>query len=155
MITTEMLRKYDKVIRAGRYGPYQLSEIQAYRQYVNRAGTSLLFITEYLRSGEKDALADSLGMHFEGTHYGNVDLFAPHSVTAGAQPFYFNAGSSIRNAAGNPEIEVLAWLSNDPGLPVMGLLKSYPAKILFLGEINGIETVPQPLTENIINWLFQ
>jgi hypothetical protein len=38
--------------------------------------------------------------------------------------------------------------------PVMGKLTNYPGKIFFLGETNGLESIPQPFTQNLVNWLF-
>jgi len=40
--------------------------------------------------------------------------------------------------------------------PVMGILYTYSnSRIFFLGEINGLETIPQPFTQNLFTWLFQ
>lgn len=153
LITDSILSRYDKVIRAGHYGTYLQSELEAYDRFVNR-NTSLLFISEHQLQGQPDYLGDRLGINFTGIHYGNVDTYTLHEVTTGALPFYFNAGAIVSNAAANPRIQVLALLSGNPNQPVMGILNGYPSKILFLGEINGLETVPQPLTNNIIKWLF-
>lgn len=153
LITDSILSRYDKVIRAGHYGTYLQSELEAYDRFVNR-NTSLLFISEHQLQGQPDYLGDRLGINFTGIHYGNVDTYTLHEVTTGALPFYFNAGAIVSNAAADPRIQVLALLSGNPNQPVMGILNGYPSKILFLGEINGLETVPQPLTNNIIKWLF-
>ena len=154
LITDSILNQYDKVIRAGKYGNYQLSELQAYDHLVNR-GSSLFLISEYLVPGEIDQLSERLGISFQGTYFGNVDSFSLHTITQGATPFYFNAGSIVMNATTNPNIQVLGWLSGNSNLPVMGILKHSLSKVFFLGEINGIETLPQPLTNNIIQWLFE
>ena len=153
LITDSILRNYDKVIRAGKYGSYQPGEIVAYRNLLQR-GASMFLISEFLGSGETDELAESIGIKFKGTHVGNVNLFGNSTITAGATPFFFNAGSIVDNVSTNPNIQVLGWLSNNNQLPVMGTLNHPSSKILFLGEINGIETTPQPLTDNIIKWLF-
>ena len=154
LITDSILNQYDKVIRAGSYGNYQLSELQAYDRLVNRA-SSLFLISEFLRPGEIDELSERLGISFRGSYYGNVDSYSLHFITQGATPFYFNAGSIVMNATTNPNIQVLGWLSGNSNLPVMGILKHSLSKVFFLGEINGIETLPQPLTNNIIQWLFE
>lgn len=153
LITDSILSRYDKVIRAGNFGTYQPSEFDAYDRFINR-NSALLFISEHQLQGQPDYLGDRLGINFTGIHYGNVDTYNPHPVTIGALPYYFNAGAIVSNAVNNPRIEVLAYLSGNTNHPVMGILKGYPSKILFLGEINGLETVPQPLTNNIIKWLF-
>jgi len=44
---------------------------------------------------------------------------------------------------------------NISAAPVMGLVTNFPnTRIFFLGDGNGIEMVPQPLTQNLVNWLF-
>ena len=153
LITYTMLQHYDKVIRAGSYGIYQESEIAAYEKFLT-GHSSLFLISEYKRPGETDLLAKRIGVEFEGSYYGNVNRYATHSITTGATPFYYNAGSIVTNENSNPNIQVLAWLDNNTSLPVAGILNHLTSKIFFLGEINGLETIPQPLTNNILNWLF-
>jgi hypothetical protein len=41
------------------------------------------------------------------------------------------------------------------GSAVMGIIKHPTAKIFFIGDINGLEQTPQPLTDGLIAWLFQ
>ncbi len=154
LITDSILNQYDKVIRAGNYGNYQLSELQAYDHFLNRP-SSLFLISEYLRPGEIDPLSERLGIIFQGWYYGNVDSFSIHSITQGATPFYFNAGSAVINTGTNPNIKVLGWLSHNSNLPVMGILNHPLSRIFFIGEINGIESLPQPMTNNMIHWLFE
>jgi hypothetical protein len=77
------------------------------------------------------------------------------------------------NTENNPNITVLGSISKtgytvfdtgdpfngqtpaiDP--PVMGTVTNFPnTKIFFIGDINGMESVPQPLTQNLVNWLFK
>ncbi len=153
LITYTMLQGYDKVIRAGGYGLYQESEIAAYEKFLT-GNSSLFLISEFKRPGETDQLTKRIGIDFDGTYYGNVNLYATHSITAGAAPFYYNAGSIVTNVSSNPQIQILAWLDNNSSLPVGGILKHPTSKIFFLGDLNGIELTPQPFTSNIINWLF-
>lgn len=153
LITDSILSRYDKVIRAGNFGNYLQQELDAYDRFINR-NTALFLISEHQLNWPVDQLGDRLGINFTGTHYGNIDTYISHPVTNGALPFYFNAGAIVSNVSSNPRIEVLGFLSGNNNHPVMGILNGYRSKILFLGEINGIETVPQPLTNNIIKWLF-
>jgi hypothetical protein len=37
----------------------------------------------------------------------------------------------------------------------MGTLHHAHAKIFFIGEINGIEGVPQPFVRNLVAWAFE
>lgn len=170
MITDSLLCRYDKVIRAGKCGAYAESELQAYESFLHRT-SSLILISEFLRPGGNDQLAERLGITFAGLARGFVTRFADHSITEDAVPFHFNAGSVVIDAGSNPNIECLGWLSDDiyvdlngndlqdpdepTGCPVMGVLHHPTSRIFFLGEINGIETVPQPLVNNLIHWAFQ
>jgi hypothetical protein len=153
-ITNTLVQQYDKVIRAGSYGVYQESEIKAYEKLLT-GKSSLFLISEYKRAEETDLLAKRIGVDFSGTYYGNVNLYAPHSITNGATPFYYNAGSIVTNQTSKSQIQIMAWLDNNINLPVGGILKHPTSKIFFLGDLNGIESLPQPLTNNIINYLFE
>lgn len=153
VITDSILQQYDKVIRAGCFGTYQPSELQAYVNYTNRP-TSLFLIGEYLNPAQIDQLAENLGIHFQGIYYGNLDTYAPHIITDSATSFYYNAGSIIVNAGTNPAIIPLGWLDGDNNKPSLGILQHPFSKILFIGDINGIESLPQPLTLKIFKWLF-
>ena len=153
-ITSTLLQQYDKIIRAGGYGVYTAPEFNAYENFL-KGKSSLFLISEFQRSGETDLLAQRIGIDFNGTYSGLVNLYAPHNITAGAVPFYYNAGSIVTNSSTNPEIQILAWLDNNINLPVGGILKHPNSKIFFLGEINGIEKLPQPFINNITNYLFE
>lgn len=168
-ISDSVLNSYDKVIRAGNYGIYREAELKAYDNFLSR-NTRLLFISEYLRSQQKDPLAERLGLAFRGIAKGNVTKFAQHPITTGARPFFYNAGSVLLDVASNPNIEPLGWLVNNvyvdlndndtrdsdepTGMPVLGILHHATCRIFFIGEINGLQVVPQPLVENLIDWLF-
>jgi hypothetical protein len=169
-ITDSILNRYSKIIRVDKYGSYSESELLAYDNFLKRS-TSLLLISEYLRSGEKDELAERLGISLKGVAYGYVSRFAPHQITQGVHSFYFNAGSVVVNYNSNSSIEILGWLSdnsfvdfNDNGIqdpnepngpPVMGTLHHQNAKIFFLCDINGIETLTQPFVSNLVDWAFE
>jgi len=184
-VTSTLLNGYDNVIRAGKSGYYSEAELQAYENFLKRE-TSLVLISEYLRPGNHDQLAERLGIPFIGIAKGCVLKFADHPITTEVNPFYYNAGSVVLDAASNPSIEVLGWLSDEtPGsfnsedfcsfsgstfvdlddddvrdsnepteAAVMGVLHHPTAKIFFIGEMNCIEQVPQPLIDNLIQWAF-
>ena len=169
IITDSLLNNYDKVIRASKYFSYTPSELQAYDNFLQRP-TSLILISEYLRPGAVDVLAEHLGIQFAGIARGYVNRFADHAITTGATLFYYRVGSVVIDTVSNPNIEFLGWLDSsvyvdlnnnetqDPGeptgMPVMGVLHHPTSKIFFIGEINGLETVPQPMVLNLINWAF-
>jgi hypothetical protein len=154
LVTTSLLQQYSKVIRAGSFGNYQESELSAYDRFLT-GKSSLFLISDYQRPEQTDQLAEMLGIDFKGIHYGNVRQYAPHAITEGAIPFSYNAGSIVENENTNSKIQILGWLDSKSTLPVMGTLKHQSSKIFFLGDINGIEGVPQPLTNNIVKWLFE
>ena len=61
--------------------------------------------------------------------------------------------TGLAKGSGSPnEATILGWLNGT--VPVMGVVTSYPAKIFFIGDINGIEQVPQPFVDNLIAWGF-
>ncbi|MCD4698525.1 MAG: hypothetical protein K8S16_20040 [Bacteroidales bacterium] len=169
-ITDSILNQYDKVIKAGKYGSYSESELLAYEDFVKRPAF-LLLISEYLRPGYKDEVAEKLGISFAGIAKGNITQFAEHTITQGVMPFIFNAGSVVMNVNNNPSIEILGWLSeddyvdlndndiqdpNEPSAPpVMGILHNHNSRIFFLGDINGIEGMPQPFVSNLVAWMFE
>ncbi len=170
VITDSLLNQYDKVIRAGKYGSYRETELQAYDNFLKRC-TSLILISEYLRPSQRDELAERIGLRLAGIAFGNVSRFADHVITRGATSFYYNAGSAIIDTTNIPTIQVLGWLSsssyvdlNDNGIrdsgepvgaPVMGIIHYSAARIFFIGDINGIEGMPQPMMSNLFGWAFE
>jgi hypothetical protein len=147
-ITDTLLDKYTWVIRAGDYGRYTEAELSAYERFLSRPVTFML-ISEFHRDG-RDQLAERLGLQLSGWVDGEVSQFSDHLITRGMGPLPYIAGAVVGNAAANPDIEILGWLAT--GQPVMGILKHPTAKIFFLGELNGIEGVPQPFVDNLIDW---
>lgn len=170
-ITSATLGKYDKVIRAGKFGTYSESELKAYEEYVSK-GASLILISEYLRHGARDKLAEQLGITFIGMAKEVVSSYADHPITKNANPMYYNAGSVILDTQSNKNIEVLGWLPentlieyqngriaenviNPEGVAVMGILHHPQSKIFFIGDINCLESMPQPLVSNLVQWAFE
>jgi len=154
LINDSILRQYKKVITVCGYGNYQESELRAYEKFLT-AKSSLFLISDHRTTASTDPLASRLGVDLSGAYFGNADRYASDPITNAATSFYYNAGSIVMNENTNPDIQVLGWLNNDPGLPIMGVLKHPFAKIFFIGDANGIEGLPQPLTNNIMAWLFQ
>ena len=170
-ITSPLLCQYNKVIRAGKYRTYTASELQAYEEFVNR-GATLILISEYLRQYSRDKLAEQLGLNFIGSAKGMVEDFGQHAITENIQPFFYNAGSVILDAQNNDDIEVLGWLpknttvdyhngritdatTKSEGIAVMGILHHPQSKIFFIGDINCLEAMPQPLVSNLFQWAFE
>ena len=167
-ITKSLLNQYDKVLVAnGKY--YSSGEFAAYDHFVDRKGSVLLLGSEYLRPGCRDLLAERYGVELKGIAYGTIARFADHEITTGAYPFSYIAGSAVLAPESNPDIEVLGWLSTDDyvdldndkvrdpdeptGSAVMGILHHPTAKIFFIGDLNCLETVPQPSVANLVGWI--
>jgi hypothetical protein len=171
VITASLLSQYDKIIRAPAFFPYTDAEIGAYDNFLKKPG-SLMLLQDHLTYTTNDKLSEHLGIEFSGAVSGTVTDYAAHQITQGVSELPYIAGSVITNASNNPAITILGSLDNASFLdlnnngvfdaddinapPVMGILTNYPSsKIFFMGDGNGIEAIPQPLTQNLISWLFQ
>ena len=154
-ITRERLRRYDLVIRAGEYGTYTSDEIAAYQEFLNR-NSALLLISDHSAQLQNDQLATLLGLNFEGSYTTDITQFNTHPITQGVTSHQYIAGSIIRNP--DPQkITTLGYYSdaNITNAAVMGIVQHPTSRIFFIGDINGIEQVPQPFTSNVVKWLFQ
>ncbi|MEJ7739659.1 MAG: hypothetical protein WKF97_19715 [Chitinophagaceae bacterium] len=151
-ITWPLLKQYTRIIRAGGFGNYSPGEIEAYDSFLSRP-SSLMLLQDHLSNYSNDLLSEHLGVEFTGSEIGHVTKFAPHSITAGVTLHDYVAGSTVSNSIKNSGITVLGWLGpND--YPVMGILHYPTARIFFIGDMNGLEQVPQPFSGNLIKWLF-
>jgi hypothetical protein len=158
IITKELLNKYTKVIRAAAFFSYTTQEIEAYQSFLSRP-SSLFLTSDHLQNTVNDGLSAYLGLMFEGSQWGPINSFQSHPVTMGVSSVNFIAGSVIRNWDPS-KITVLGSINIQSGgegtmLGAMGIVNHPTSKIFFIGDINGIEQVPQPFTSNIVNWLFQ
>jgi hypothetical protein len=155
-ITDELLGQYDKVIRAGAFLAYKASELTAYESFLSRP-TALLLLQDHLTHTTNDALSQGLGLHFSGAVSGTITRFATHDITKDVTSLPYIAGSVIHNPDRN-KVTVLGTLgasADSTGAAAMGILHHPKSRVLFLGDMNGLEQVPQPLTANVVKWLFQ
>jgi PKD repeat protein len=166
-INSSLLSGYDIVIRANEYGSYSTAEIDAYHQFVSNGG-QLLLLSEYKRPGEKDTLAESFGIQFVGVSSGGnvIDRVVTHPITQNVIKVNYGVGSGLINTPDNSTL--LGFLSygtyldlndndvKDIGEPVgaaaLGTMQHGSGTIVFLGDTNALESVPQPITENIYNF---
>jgi hypothetical protein len=146
-VPVSSLSSYGAVIRVGNFGAYTKPELEAYQRYASCSAT-LVVLGEYLDEGDTDPVAEMLGVVFAGTIRGQVSEFATHPLTERATAFQYIAGSYIASATS--DVELLGWVD---GLPVMAALESRRSKRLFLGDVNGLQRVPQPFTDNLIAWM--
>lgn len=156
VITEELLGKYDKVIRANAFGQYTAAELTAYNSLLDRP-SALLLLQDHHKNTTNDNLSARLGLPFSGAQSGTITRFAAHEITNGVTQLHYVAGSVIANPD-LKKITVLGTLSTSADSTVsaaMGILHHPSSRVFFLGDVNGLEQVPQPLTDNIIKWLFQ
>ena len=155
-ITDKLLGGYDKVIRANAFGHYAPSELAAYNSLLDRP-SALLLLQDHHTHTSNDNLSSHLGLSFSGAETGTITRFAPHDITKGVTGHHFVAGSVIANPD-RKKMTVLGTLSTGSDSTVsaaMGILHHPTARVFFLGDVNGLEGVPQPLTGNLVNWLFK
>jgi hypothetical protein len=164
VITSKLLADYDIIIRTAGFGKYTKAEIAAYLDYVQNDG-NLLLLAEH---GPADELALSLGLRFAGVTRGENMLtgYAAHPLTQGLGPLFYNVGSALLSFPITAQI--LGWLSgrsyldlNDNNVqdagepsapPVLGVMNYGTGRIVFCGDTNLWEAVPQPLVDNVMQW---
>lgn len=157
VITTELLNKYTKVIRATAYYNYTTAEVAAYETFLNRS-TSLLLISDHMGHTVNDRLSAHIGLNFEGALFGPITSFQTHPITTGVSSMAFIAGSVIKSWDPS-KITVLGALNSSAGEEgsaggAMGIVHHPTSKIFFIGDVNGIEQLPLPFTSNLVKWLF-
>jgi hypothetical protein len=153
-VQSSLLANYRLVIRAGTCGTYSTSELAAYDQLIAR-DVALILLTDHMLGG--CTTTDPLALRYGGITYtggetGTVDQFAPHAITAGVSKLTYNAGATVVSS-NSSKVELLGFIG-PTRKPVMGVINGFAARIFFLGDTNGLETVPQPLVNNLIAWAF-
>ena len=167
-IDSSLLAPYPLVIRAGQYGTYTSSELAAYRQYVSRGGR-LILLSEFHRPEESDMLALMFGLMFRGVSSGEnvIHRYTAHPITKGLSDIPYLVGSGLFKTP--PSATILGYLSEstfidlngnrvqDPGepscAPVMGVMRFGKGQIFFMGDTNTMEAVPQPLVDNLLQFI--
>lgn len=153
-MSPDSMMAYAVIIRAGYYYDinhpgYTTPDLDAYSAFTGCQRT-LIVLGEYFRDARRDDLADRLGFPLEGNVKGDVDSFESHPLTAGVATIPYIAGSWLA-ADASPDVQVLGRVG---ARAVMGLLTGRPAKVFFIGDVNGLQTMPQPFTDNLIAWGF-
>jgi len=181
VVTAELLSGRDLVVRAGvnaNYtdirmrvlgADYPAGEIGAYRDYVGGGGR-LLLLSDHLWPNQTDAVAESFGIRLAGISTGEnrIDRFVTHPITRNVTSMPYRVGSGLVGTA-LPGMTVLGFLSprtyldldrnnaRDPGEPaaagVLGVVEFGKGLVVFMGDLNTLQTVPQPLTRNIYEFL--
>jgi hypothetical protein len=162
-----MLHRYHIVIRANAFGGYSADEIAAYKDYVANGG-SLLLLADHMKFAPPDAIALAFGVDFQGVTQGENFLFptGTHAVTSGVDPFPYMVGSGIVSAPAAAQI--VGRLSdrsfldlNNNGLrdsteiaapAVLAVMAYGQGRIVFCGDVNLWEMIPQPLLKNVLDW---
>ena len=176
-ITLERLITREIVIRA--LGHASDQEIAAYREYVISGG-KLLLLSDYVRPNARDRLAESFGVRLRGIAKGEnrIDRFVPHPITRKVKPLSCGGiapndplrgcGSGIVSVTGE-NVTLLGFLSKrtyldldfdrrkdveEPvGAAVLGVIELGRGVVVLIADGNTLQRVPQPLTENIYNFL--
>ena len=153
-ITKELLGKYRFVIRTGGDGAYSPGEMDAYKFFL-RNNTSLLLISSPQKNYPTDQLSLFLGLQFEGSYTGKITTFNGHTITAGVSSLDYVAGSVILKPDASV-VTALAIFNNGSvqNATAMGVLNYPGCRIVFIGNLNALESLPQPLTDNLFRWLF-
>ncbi len=167
-IDSSLLAPYPLVIRAGSFGTYSTSELAAYQRYVSPGGR-LILLSEFHRPEESDMLALAFGLVFRGVSSGEnvINRYTAHPISKGLSEIPYRVGSGLFGAP--PSATILGYLSEstfidlngnrvqDPGepscAPVMGVMRFGKGEIFFMGDTNTIETVPQPLVDNLLRFI--
>ncbi len=166
-ITASLLHSYDIVIRANGFGTYSQTEISAYKAYVEQGG-KLLLLADHMMYAPPDGVALAFGIDFEGITRGEnvLNTFATHSVTGGVAPLTYMVGSGIVSQPASAQI--VGRLSRDSYLDlnkngvqdpgeesapaVLGVMPYGAGRIVFCGDLNLWEQIPQPLVKNVLAW---
>jgi len=143
-MTCEELSASDLVVVL-QFDSYAPAELAAYDRFVRRGGRLMLLQEVW---GFGNLATSSFGLQSSGPLYGTVTTFAIHPVTAGVTslPFLWGLGVTVAPTG----FSTLATLS---GLPVMGIFPLGLGMVFFIGESNGIETVPQPFVDNLFRYM--
>jgi hypothetical protein len=159
---------YYIVIRVNGFQAYTRDELDVYAKLAKR-GMNMVFFTDHKKFDPVDELGDMLGLQFKGLARGTVKKFTEHTITKNLSSLDYNGGSVLMNAGQNPDIEILGWLGEDEyadlnfnevrdegeptGMPVMGILNYPKSKVFFIGDGNGLQFMPQPFIDNLLEWL--
>ncbi len=166
-ISLAQLREHDLVIRAPEFFEYTAAELAAYDVYVAEGGNLFIVADHLSQRGRTDDLAEHFGVTLAGVTDGVLDTFAPSPLTEGVGPLAWRVGSGI--VSHTESVTIVGWLSEqsfvdldgddllDPGEPTAPPVLAYgihgQGRVVVLAEMNSLQGVPQPLTDNIINWL--
>ena len=165
-IDLELLEQSDLVIRASEFGSYLDTELLAYEQYV-RDGGNLLLLQDFVRPAKTDILGPVFGLRFAGITRGSQLMnFVPDPITDGVASGQLRYGVGSGLTEFPPDAKILAHLDaasyldlndngvrdeNEPTAPrVMGRLEFGQGLVVFIGDTNFLQSVPQPLTANIL-----
>ena len=170
VVTPQLLQTYDIVIRASGFGSYYPAEIAAYQQYV-QAGGNLLLLGDHMLNLDADWLALGFGLEFAGITRGDnwLDSLVTHPITEGVELLGYGVGSGL--VAYPATAQLLGFLSagsyldlnkndvqdaGEPSAPpVFGVLPYGAGRVVFCGDVNMWEWIPQPLVDNLLAWFAQ
>jgi hypothetical protein len=148
-VTDELLDGYQIIIRASGFERYDQTEVEAYQKAIDR-GISLVLLSDHKANDNTDEIADLLKVQFFGvTPDESLNKFANHPLFENVNDLRYLVGAYIETTDEN--LQPLAWLSD--GNPVAGILKHSKSRIFVMGDVNAIEFLPQPFSNNLATWL--
>jgi hypothetical protein len=142
-VSCRLLSQYELVIETDGQTTSFIPELSGYVSH----GGRLILLNDY-NPNNAGTLNLSFGLEFTGMVSGLVSTFTPHPITTGVTGLNYIAGSIV--TAYPSTATILGSLS---GLPVMGVMSFGLGQLFFIGETNGIQQVPQPLVNNLFNFL--
>jgi hypothetical protein len=153
-MSPDSMMTYSVIVRAGyyydaRHPGYSTADLDAYANYTACPRT-LVLLAEFMRDGRTDDLANHFGIALDGNITGMIDELTAHPVTDGVTSLPYIAGSYLSSET-NPAVQVLGRAA---GKAVLGLLTGRAAKVLFIGDVNGLQSMPQPFVANLVAWGF-
>jgi hypothetical protein len=169
VVTSDLLLRFDIVIRPTPFFPYAKDEISAYRQAV-AAGVRLLI----MGSPGGDALAESFSIHFDSrSRISPVRKILPHPLTIGLDDVApalsdSSPGFKVRTAwsfdipwvAVNDmprEAAALVWIGDQESevYPVLGCYPYFKGYVVFIGASLGIKDQGRGWRDKIFTFLGQ
>jgi hypothetical protein len=147
-ISDEIFQNYQVIIRTGGFGNYTTEEVNSYRNAIDR-GITLFLMADHSTHNPNDQIGDLLGIKFSGSHKGEITKFVDHRIFQDVKSLHYLAGSEV--TANNENFKPIAWLNN---IPVIGEYSHPKSRILISGDVNFIQPVPLPFSDNLAKWLY-
>ena len=124
--------------------------ISQYVGYVSNGGRLILLNELHgpFSMDDHDSVSLAFGLDFNSSVSGTITSFAAHPITSGVTSLNYVAGSLVTRAPTGATM-----LGFHSAQPVMGVMPFGYGRVFFIGETNGLQQVPQPLTSNLVAFM--